>query len=166
MSILTRAPADTPMGLIVGHAHLERQANMTYYQFSRWAWKAGYPGACAFFLAESDDELGHFKQFVQFIQESLGVDMTTGGELVEIVDPSTLADALNSYLEHEVAVWQSMDRVDKAWSGNGLVSTFIDQMRIGQVESIAKGRKLLNMVKAAGNDTAALLIVDGQLAGD
>lgn len=146
--------------------NLEFESAYLYLGLSLDMQGAGYAGAASWMKAQYEEELSHAFRIMGHVQDRMGRVALQPIDAPGAPCESPL-DAFRAALEHEKRVTDSINRLlrvareeDDAACEN-LLSWFVDE----QVEEEASGQAVVTRLEMAGSDTAALLMVDAELAG-
>jgi ferritin len=143
--------------------HSELFASNLYRHVANQLQRLGYFGAQKFFLSESSDELEHYQKIVDYINDR-GFVATV--PQIEAMDDSvtSLRDALNIAFETEKALGDDYaEWYKQALEEDVFTAQFILQFIEIQRKSIGEIGDLLSRLDRAGNNEAAILIVDKEL---
>ena len=125
--------------------------------------RAGFFGAQAYFLKESAEELEHYQLIVEFLNDVGAVaKMPDIDRLTETFD--TLSKALERAYATEEAVYRDYSRF-YAQEDDPVVKQFLLQFLEIQRKAVGAYGDLLSRLAIAGDDKAAQLIIDKELAG-
>lgn len=151
-------------GLIKAIGH-ELYAHNLYKSLANQMQSLGFFGAQKYFLKESVDELGHYQILADYINDR--------GDVAEVpmIDKQsdkakTLADAFEFSLEAEMDLEkfyvglyeEAEDKMEDCVTAQFLLQ-FIEIQR----KSVGEVKDILAMLKIAGSDAGALLIIDKKL---
>jgi ferritin len=152
--------------LLIEQSQNEGIAFRTYMSLHLWANKSGYLGAAQFFHKAWDEELEHEHFFLDLLND-YGDIYPEIRPLPSIkLDPSSLMEAMTIVYDLEVKVAGQLDRLASTAisSGAPLISSALQDMMKGQVDSVSKVADIVAVLRAAGSDPGAILMVD-QLLG-
>lgn len=125
--------------------------------------RAGFFGAQTYFLKESAEELEHYQTIVDFLNDVGTVaTMPELDRLTETFD--TLDKALNRAYETELEVYQFYKGFFSK-EDDPVVKQFLLQFLEIQRKAVGAYGDLLSRLDIAGDDRAALLIIDKELGG-
>lgn len=144
--------------------HSELYASNLYKHVANRLQKLGFFGAQKFFLAESATELEHYQLNVQFQN-----DVGTVAEVpaIEAMDEpiDSLRDALELGYDTELQLYEDY----KKWYGQAasdpVVQQFLLQFLELQRKSVGEYGDLIARLNQAGDDKAAILLIDQELGG-
>jgi ferritin len=125
---------------------------------------AGYFGAQKHFMQEADDEIKHYQAVVDFLN-SRGVPMVALA-LPPLPDaPTTLPDALAGAYNQEVFTENAYKSLgaDAQRAGDAPVYQFVMEVMEHQSASTGDYADLITRCNIAGNDPAALLMIDTEI---
>ncbi|MDO5038036.1 MAG: ferritin [Tissierellia bacterium] len=125
----------------------------------------GLPGATSWMTHQAHEELKHAEDFIDMI-----LDLDGHVVLGELKEPTTeyksILDVFEAGLAHEKEISSSILELldlaleEKNYAVENFLRTYVDE----QVEEEDHFRGVIDMVKMAGDDPAALFKVDGILA--
>lgn len=156
---------ETLLQALQGHIASERQASATYFAIAIWFAQRDLRGFCAFYNQESIEEQVHASKFADFLiargqsvlLESVPAPRQNWMSPEEIAAASFQMEAdLTSSLQH---LYRMADL-----AGDIRTSTFLDPIIEAQLASENNFAHLLSRVRLAGQEAAALLILDAQLS--
>lgn len=144
--------------------HSELYASNLYKHVANRLQKLGFFGAQKFFLAESASELEHYQLHVEFQN-----DVGTVAEVpaIEAMDEpiDSLRDALELGYDTELQLYEDY----KKWYGQAasdpVVQQFLLQFLELQRKSVGEYGDLIARLNQAGDDKAAILLIDQELGG-
>ncbi len=144
--------------------HSELYASNLYKHVANRLQKLGYFGAQKFFLAESATELEHYQINVQF-QNDVGAVAEVPA--IEAMDEpiNSLRDALELGYETELQLYEDYKSWYKQASSDSVVQQFLLQFLELQRKSVGEYGDLIARLNQAGDDKAALLLIDQELGG-
>ena len=144
--------------------HSELYASNLYKHVANRLQKLGFFGAQKFFLAESASELEHYQTHVQF-QNDVGAVAEVPA--IEAMDEpiNSLRDALELGYDTELQLYEDY----KKWYGQAasdvVVQQFLLQFLELQRKSVGEYGDLIARLNQAGDDKAAILLIDQELGG-
>jgi ferritin len=141
----------------------ELKAHLTYRQFSASMRRAGYFGASAFFDKESADEMAHYKNWEEFMDDRgdiASVPKTPGTYL----KPSLLKTAFEEAYQMELELGEFYEGFYEA-SDDPTVKVYVQQYIEIQRKSVGEYGDLLARLERCGDNQAALLVFDTELKG-
>ena len=144
--------------------HSELYASNLYKHVANRLQKLGYFGAQKFFLAESATELEHYQINVQF-QNDVGAVAEVPA--IEAMDEpiNSLRDAIELGYETELQLYEDYKSWYKQASSDSVVQQFLLQFLELQRKSVGEYGDLIARLNQAGDDKAALLLIDQELGG-
>ena len=144
--------------------HSELYASNLYKHIANRLQKLGFFGAQKFFLAESAAELEHYQINVQF-QNDVGAVAEVPS--IEAMDESigSLRDALELGYETELQLYEDYKGWYKQAASDPVVQQFLLQFLELQRKSVGEYGDLIARLNQAGDDKAALLLIDQELGG-
>ena len=143
--------------------HSELYASNLYKHVANQLQRLGYFGAQKFFLSESSDELGHYQKIVDYINDR---GLVASVPQIEAMDESvtSLRDALTVGFETEKALGADYAEWYKdAFAEDVVTAQFLLQFIEHQRKSIGEYGDLISRLDRAGNNEAALLIIDKEM---
>lgn len=145
---------------------LEFSAAYTYLAMAAYFDQQNLTGFCNWMTRQHEEELEHAHKFFEHM-----LDRDAGVHLAAIPEPhqdyGSPVQAFEAALEHErkvtaaIHALYAMATAEEDYASTPLLSWFIDE----QLEEEATVSRILERVKLAGDDPAALLMLDGELAG-
>lgn len=144
--------------------HSELYASNLYKHVANRLQKLGYFGAQKFFLAESATELEHYQLNVQF-QNDVGAVAEVPA--IEAMDEpiNSLRDAIELGYETELQLYEDYKGWYRQASSDSVVQQFLLQFLELQRKSVGEYGDLIARLNQAGDDKAALLLIDQELGG-
>lgn len=143
--------------------HSELFASHLYKHVANQLQRLGYFGAQKHFLSESSDELGHYQKIVDYINDR-GLVATVPQIEMQDEKVTSLRDALTIGFETEKALGADYSEWYKAAFAEDVVTAqFLLQFIKHQRKSVGEYGDLLSRLDRAGNNEAALLIIDKEL---
>lgn len=143
--------------------HSELFASNLYKHVANQLQRLGYFGAQKFFLSESSDELGHYQKIVDYINDR---GLVASVPQIEAMDEkiTSLRDALTVGFETEKALGEDYAEWYKAAFAEDVVTAqFLLQFIEHQRKSIGEYGDLISRLDRAGNNEAAILMIDQEL---
>lgn len=146
--------------------HRELYAAYLYLSMSGYCDRANLPGIAAWLRNHTQVELGHYQKLFEFL-------MSTGEEVkFEALngppnDFASVLDVFEQFLDHEERGTASFQRLHKLIGEEGCfqVQPLVGWFLQAHVAEESEGRRIVNRLKMIGNDNAALLMLDKQMAG-
>ena len=129
----------------------ELKAHLTYRQFSASMQRAGYFGASVFFDKESGDEMEHYKDWEEFMDDR--------GD-----KPSLLKTAFEEGYKMELELGEFYEGFYDA-TDDPTIKTFVMKYIETQRKSVGEYGDLLARLERCGDNQAALLMFDAELKG-
>lgn len=144
--------------------HSELYASNLYKHVANRLQKLGFFGAQKFFLAESAAELEHYQLNVDF-QNDVGAVAEVPA--IEAMDEpiNSLRDALELGYETELQLYEDYKRWYQQAGVDPVVQQFLLQFLELQRKSIGEYGDLIARLNQAGDDKAAILLIDQELGG-
>ena len=143
---------------------LEYNAAYVYNGMRIYLDDAQYAGASSWMTKQAKEELEHAEAFINFL-DSLDVKAELGKIEEEKTEYDDLLSVLEAALDHEKMITESIEDIlkiaikDEHFAAENFLRKFIDE----QVEEEDNFRGLIDLVKFAGDDKAALLKIDSIL---
>ena len=147
------------------HLTMERQAHIAYTAMAVWSIERELRGFAQHLKQEAADELGHSSLFADYL--------LSRGQCVQLealpaprqhwpsVD-ALLADVFQMEAEVTTSLQQLYALAERA--GDVRTTVFLDPVIQGQINSEHQCAHLLGRVRLAGGNSAALLMIDGELS--
>ncbi|MFB0972351.1 MAG: ferritin [Neofamilia sp.] len=147
-----------------------RQIQMEYesaykYNGMRLYFKSlGIPGATHWMTLQTHEEISHAEDFISFVLDVDG-EIEAQGLAEQPTEYKSILDVFEQGLEHEKEISASIISIldlaieEKNYAAENFLRTYVDE----QVEEEDHFRGVIDMVKMAGDDPAALFKVDGIL---
>lgn len=159
---------------LLGHAtetilleavHAELYASNLYKHLANQCQRVGLLGAAKFFLNESDEELKHYQKLANYFNDRGSVSSVPGVEAFEnpirsLQEAFTLAYDTEVNLNTRYAKWYST-----VLPYDPTTAQFLLQFLEIQRGSIGELGDFLSRIQLAGNDGAAILLLDKELGG-
>ena len=140
----------------------ELYASHLYRHLSNQLQRIGYFGAQKFFAGESADELTHYQKHADYLNDSGTVaKIQTIDAITDQV--SSLQDALEIAFETEVQLGKDYDRWYKVASDDPTTQQHLLQFLEIQRKSVGEFGDLLTRLARAGNNEAAILLIDQEM---
>jgi ferritin len=149
------------------HLTMERQASATYWALALWFAERELRGFAHYLKQESRDELHHAGLFADYL--------IARGQTVELEplaaprqDWSSVDEVFSGIFQMEVDVTASLQQLySQAERAADVRSTvFLDPIVQGQIAAEHQSAHLLGRIRFAQGNTAALLVIDGELSND
>lgn len=141
----------------------ELKAQLTYRQFSASMQRAGYFGASIFFDKESADELEHYKDWENFLDDR-GDMAAVPKTPVTYEKPALLKSAFEKAYALELELGEFYEEFyDK--SDDPTVKEFVLKYIKQQRKSVGEYGDFLARLERCGDNQAALLMFDAELKG-
>lgn len=140
----------------------ELSASHLYKHVANQLQRIGYFGAQKHFASESADELTHYQRIADFMNDRGSVARLPMLEAVADTVAS-LKDALELAYETELQLGKDYDRWYRAAAEDPTVQQFLLFFLEKQRESIGEYGDLLTRLARAGNNEAAVLLIDQEL---
>ena len=138
-------------------------AHLTYRQFSASMQRAGYFGASTFFDKESGDEMEHYKDWEEFMDDR--GDMASVPKTPGIYPkPSLLKTAFEEAYKMELELGEFYEDFYEA-TDDATVKVFIHKYVDTQRKAVGEYGDLLARLERCGTNEAALLAFDAELEG-
>ena len=141
----------------------ELKAHLTYRQFSASMQRAGYFGASAFFDKESADEMEHYKDWENFMDDR-GDMASVPKTPAAYFKPALLKPALEAAYKMELELGEFYEEFYEATSDLTL-KVYIQKYIEIQRQSVGEYGDLIARVERCGDNQAALLLFDAELKG-
>ena len=147
------------------HLTMERRASAFYFANALWFGERELKGFSKFFHGESQSESTHASSFADYLVargqtvqlEDIGAPRQSWASFEEVMAASFLLEAdVNASLQQ---LYSLAER-----SSDTRTTVFLDPIMEGQIESEHEFAHLLGRVRFAGEQAAALLIIDSELA--
>lgn len=144
--------------------HSELYASNLYKHVANRLQKLGFFGAQKFFLAESASELEHYQTHVQF-QNDVGAVAEVPA--IEAMDEpiNSLRDALELGYDTELQLYEDYKKWYSQAASDVVVQQFLLQFLELQRKSVGEYGDLIARLNQAGDDKAAILLIDQELGG-
>ena len=143
--------------------HSELFASNLYKHVANQLQRLGYFGAQKFFLSESSDELGHYQKIVDYINDR-GLVATVPQIEMQEEKVTSLRDALAIGFDTEKTLSEDYSEWFKqAFAEDVVTAQFFLQFIEHQRKSVGEYGDLIARLDRAGNNEAALLIIDREL---
>ena len=143
--------------------HSELFASHLYRHVANQLQRLGYFGAQKFFLSESSDELGHYQKIVDYINDR-GLVATVPQIEAQDEKVTSLRDALTIGFETEKTMSEAYSGWFKqAFADDVVTAQFFLQFIEHQRKSLGEYGDLIARLDRAGNNEAAILIIDKEL---
>lgn len=143
--------------------HSELFASHLYKHVANQLQRLGYFGAQKFFLSESSDELGHYQKIVDYINDR-GLVATVPQIEMQEEKVTSLRDALAIGFDTEKTLSEDYSEWFKqAFAEDVVTAQFFLQFIEHQRKSVGEYGDLIARLDRAGNNEAALLIIDREL---
>lgn len=140
----------------------ELYASHLYKHVANQLQRIGYFGAQKFFAGESADELTHYQKHADFLNDRGTVAKLP--MLEAITDPvASLRDALEVAYETELQLGNDYARWYKACSDDPTVQQYLLQFLEIQRAAVGEYGDLLARMDRAGDNEAAILMIDTEL---
>ena len=155
MKDLTRA--------INAHLELEFQASYSYLSMSIWLREMDLAGFSHYMLSKSDEERGHAARMIAYL-----VDCDEQVLLPMIQSPprqwQSVQQLFDQVFEQEKAVTASINRLYALADSDGerSAAAMLDWFVTEQIQEEAEARFVLKRLRLAGDNSAALLLLDQQ----
>lgn len=141
----------------------ELKAHLTYRQFSASMQRAGYFGASTFFDKESGDEMEHYKDWEEFMDDR--GDMASVPKTPGVYPkPSLLKTAFEEAYKMELELGEFYEGFYEA-TDDPTVKVFIHKYVDTQRKAVGEYGDLLARLERCGTNEAALLTFDAELKG-
>ena len=141
----------------------ELKAHLTYRQFSASMQRAGYFGASIFFDKESADEMEHYKDWEEFMDDR--GDMASVPKTPGIYPkPALLKNAFDEAYKMELDLGEFYEGFYEA-TDDPTVKVFVQKYIDTQRKSVGEYGDLLARLERCGDNQAALLMFDAELKG-
>lgn len=146
--------------------HSELFASNLYKHVANQLQRLGYFGAQKFFLSESSDELGHYQKIVDYINDR-GLVATVPQIEMQEEKVTSLRDALAIGFDTEKTLSEDYSEWFKqAFAEDVVTAQFFLQFIEHQRKSVGEYGDLLARLDRAGNNEAAILMIDQELGED
>ena len=143
--------------------HSELFASNLYKHVANQLQRLGYFGAQKFFLSESSDELGHYQKIVDYINDR-GLVATVPQIEMQEEKVTSLRDALAIGFDTEKTLSEDYSEWFKqAFAEDVVTAQFFLQFIEHQRKSIGEYGDLISRLDRAGNNEAAILMIDQEL---
>jgi ferritin len=143
--------------------HSELFASNLYKHVANQLQRLGYFGAQKFFLSESSDELGHYQKIVDYINDR-GLVATVPQIEMQEEKVTSLRDALAIGFDTEKTLSEDYSEWFKqAFAEDVVTAQFFLQFIEHQRKSVGEYGDLLARLDRAGNNEAAILMIDQEL---
>lgn len=145
---------------------LEKEAAYKYDGMRLYFKDLGSPGAEHWLTLQTEEEISHAEDFIDFILEVDGELEPLGALESQPVKYDSYLDVFEKALDHERLISRSIKDIleiaieEKNYAAENFLRTYIDE----QVEEEDSFRSVIDIIKLAGDDTAALFRVDAILA--
>lgn len=148
-----------------GHITSERQASAAYFAMAIWCAERDLRGFCQFYRQEAAEEQMHAGKFADYLI-ARGQAVVLEGLAAPRQDWATPAEIVAASFEMEADVSSSLQHLHRLaeLAGDLRTSTFLEPIIEAQLASEHNLAHLLARLRLAGQDAAALLILDSQLA--
>lgn len=142
----------------------EELSSRLYHAMSLWLNDNGYFGAAKQWQTYSEEELTHANWAKDFLL-ALGVQPTLPALAKPIQVFSNLLDVVRKSHKHEIVITQQCSEMaaKSLKSGNHLLYQLSLKYLSEQVEEMEKLQDLLDRLEIAGDDKAAILLIDKEL---
>lgn len=149
-------------GVLQEAVQSELYASHLYKHVSNQLQRIGYFGAQKFFASESANELTHYQKHANFLNDRGTVASLP--TLDAITDPvKSLRDAIELAYETELQLGRDYERWYKACADDVTVQQFLLQFLEEQRKSVGEYGDLLARLDRAGDNEAALLMIDTEM---
>ncbi len=144
---------------------MENESAYKYDGMRLYFKELGSPGAEKWLTVQAHEELSHAEDFINFILDVDGKLEPLGTFEQQPVDYHSYLDVFEKGLEHEKEISASILRLleiaieEKNYAAENFLRSYVDE----QVEEEDNFRGVIDMIKLAGDDTAALFKVDSIL---
>uniref|UniRef100_A0A7J3KG93 Ferritin n=1 Tax=Staphylothermus marinus TaxID=2280 RepID=A0A7J3KG93_STAMA len=125
----------------------------------------GLRGFANFFKIQAKEELGHAMKIYDYIHETGGQPIFSNITLPEIriSNPREAIEIFyRSEVENSERIYKLVDLAREV--GDKALESFLKWFIDEQVEEVSLARNILDKIKLIGDNTAALLVLDSQLA--
>ena len=146
------------------HLDAELFASHLYLAMAAYCESIRLPGAAHWMQLQSEEERGHALRFYQFINDRGGRIMV-GSLDAPPTDFGSLTGVFQAALEHERGVSERIQSLYRLTTDEGDYATqsFLQWFVNEQVEEEKAAKDILDQLDLAGDDKAALLLVDRDL---
>lgn len=161
------SPTPELAGMLQDQMNREFENSLAYLQLSSYFESQSLDGFAAWAKKSSDEEHTHAQKLFDFLV-AINVFPRITPQSPKISESfNSVADAVATALAREESTTQNIYNLCDAaeTSNNKAVMSFLKWFIDEQVEEEKKAQDLLAKVKRAGADTAALMLVDKELAG-
>jgi ferritin len=158
--------SDSMLAALNDQIQMEIQSAYVYLSMSAYFQEKNLPGFATWMEAQWQEELGHAKRLFEYVN-----DRNSRVVLQAIkAPPKDFGDAKGAFvkaLEHEKAVTASINKMydaalkEKDFATQNHLLWFVNE----QVEEEKQVIDIINELDLAGDNTAAMLMLDRQLAG-
>ena len=146
-------------------AHAELYAANLYRHLANQLQRIGFFGAQKFFLAESASELDHYQIHANYRNDSGDVAPVPAIDAMD--EPiASLLDAIETAFDTESQLEKDYVRWYSACNKDPVTAEFLLQFLRIQRKSVGEFGDWLSRLKLAGEDRAALLMIDNELGQD
>ena len=146
-------------------AHAELYASHLYRHLANQLQRLGFFGAQKFFLAESASELEHYQTHADYRNDSGDVAPVPAIEAMD--EPVTsLRDAIETAYDTENQLEDDYVRWYSACGKDQVTAEFLLQFLRIQRKSVGEFGDWISRLNRAGDDRAALLMIDNELGKD
>lgn len=147
------------------HLTMERQAHIAYTALALWCAEHELRGFALHFKQEAADELQHAGQFADYLVargQSVSLEALPAPRQQWLDCEEILAAVFAMEADVTTSLQQLYALAER--SGDVRTTVFLDPMIQGQIDSEHQGAHLLGRIKLARGNSAALLVIDGELS--
>lgn len=143
----------------------EEHSSRIYLAMASWCHSNGYAGAAAFLYKQSEEERMHQLKFMNYVNDMGGLSVL---EALEKPAPKyeSLKQVFEEVLKHEQHITSCIHKLyDLATSKKDFATAnFLQWYVTEQIEEETTANGILDMMKLAGDQKAALFIIDKELS--
>lgn len=145
-------------------AKLELYNSYLYHNLSAWCQNYGYFGAAKKFNAEAVEEIKHYQDVVDFINQRGGM-VTAQPISMPVLTTLNLSDCIESAYEQEVLTenaYKELGSMALAVSDH-VTYQFVHEVLEHQAESVGEYGDLMARLKVTNQEASAILLIDQEL---
>lgn len=156
--------SDKAQSILNEHIAMELEAAQIYKAMASWCEYKGYLGAASYFNIHYGEEVSHMDKICKYMLDRMALPKSPAVKVVANTY-TNFKSVIIKALEHEIYVEQEYKKsLDKIWAEKDHATFEFLQWYVNeQVEEVAQFSNILDRLDIAGNDAAAILMIDKEM---